>query len=127
MRVKSGNKKSIHNKKIIHTKVDEQYRDINQKITKLASDVREGKGTLQVEEDMTFDEVRKLLTKNDVKKDKLRISLDDKMYLEPLLKKYGQNFEAMMADVKLNKMQWNANQIKKKHEQYLKFLSETQN
>lgn len=62
---------------------------------------------------MTFDEVKKLLTKSDIKKDRLRLSLDEKLYLEPLIKKYGDDFQAMMNDVKLNKMQWNVNQIKK--------------
>jgi hypothetical protein len=54
----------------------------------------------------------------------LRLSLDEKLYLEPLLEKYGNDYEKMMKDVKLNKLQWNANQIMKKHDQYKKFLAE---
>lgn len=72
---------------------------------------------------MTFDQIKNLLSKDEAKKDRLRISLDEKMFLEPLLKKHGEDYVRMAKDVKLNKMQWNANQIQKKHEQYKKFLT----
>lgn len=124
MRVKSGNKKSIHNKKILHSKVDAEYKNINSKITRAAESLRQEKPKLEIEEEMTFDQVKKLLTKNDVQRPRLRLSLDDKLYLEPLLRKYGSDFGAMAADVKLNKMQWNHNQIRKRHEQYLKLQAE---
>ena len=61
---------------------------------------------------------------NKEKKEKTgKLSIDDSMYLERLLKKWGTNYEKMAKDIKLNKMQWTAHQIEKKHRAYLKMFS----
>jgi hypothetical protein len=46
------------------------------------------------------------------------------MYLEKLLKRWGTNYARMAQDVKLNRMQWTAQQIEKKHETYKKMFPE---
>jgi hypothetical protein len=38
-RLKSGNKKTIDNMKIIHSRVAAEYKDINERVTKLAEDI----------------------------------------------------------------------------------------
>jgi len=87
--------------------------------------MKEKKGVVEVEEELTFDQLKKLLTKDEPKRDRLRLSLDDKLYLEPLLERYGTDYDKMVRDVRLNRLQWNAHQIEKKHEQYKKFVVET--
>lgn len=123
-RLKTGNKKTLHNKRISHTRVAAEYKDINERVTKYAEELKEKKGVVEVEEEMTFDQLKKLLTKDEPKRDRLRLSLDDKLYLEPLLERHQENYEKMAKDVKLNRLQWNAHQIMKKHEQYKKYLAE---
>ena len=54
-----------------------------------------------------MDQLRKLIDNNERKRERVRLSLDDKLYLEPLLAKYGVDYKKMARDVKLNKMQWN--------------------
>ena len=110
-RLKSGNKKSLHNKKIIHSKVAAEYKDINERVTKYAEERKEKMGTVEVEEEMTFDQLKNLLTKDEPKRDRLKLSLDDKLYLEPLLKRHGCDYEKMVRDVRLNRLQWNAHQV----------------
>ena len=75
---------------------------------------------------MNIHEFQQLLLKgeNKEKKEKTgKLSIDDSMYLERLLKKWGTNYEKMAKDIKLNKMQWTAHQIEKKHHSYLKLFS----
>ena len=67
-----------------------------------------------------MDQLRKLIDNNERKRDRVRLSLDDKMYLEPLLKKYGTDYKKMSKDVKLNKMQWTEHQVELKHKEYNK-------
>ena len=64
---------------------------------------------------MSFDELRKLLTGPSEKKRVAKLTVEDASYLEGLLKKWGTNYERMAKDVKLNRMQWTAHQILKKH------------
>ena len=41
-----------------------------------------------------------------------------------MLKRWGTNYGRMAQDFKLNKMQWTAHQIEKKHETYKKMFPE---
>ena len=54
----------------------------------------------------------------------MKLSVDDASYLENIIKKYGDNYERAAKDVKLNRMQWTANQIKKKLDSYNLLLKE---
>lgn len=47
-RLKSGNKKAIHNKKLIHSRVAPEFKDINERITKYAEEDKTKQGTIQV-------------------------------------------------------------------------------
>ena len=69
-------------------------------------------------ESMSFDELRKMLEGPSEKKRTSRLGVEDVSYLENLLKKWGENYERMAKDVRLNRMQWTAKQIQKKHEAY---------
>ena len=64
---------------------------------------------------MSVEDLKKLLAGPPGKKRPTKLSVDDPNYLEPLVKKYGYNFERAAKDVKLNRMQWTANQIAKKY------------
>lgn len=46
------------------------------------------------------------------------------MYLEKLLQRWETNYARMAQDVKLNRMQWTAQQIEKKHQTYKKMFPE---
>ena len=67
---------------------------------------------------MSFDQLKKLLVGPPVKKRITKLSVDDANYLQPLIKKYGDKYERAAKDVKLNRMQWTANQIYKKYQSY---------
>lgn len=57
------------------------------------------------------------------KKEKIgKMSIDDGIYLEKLLKRWGTNYARMAQDIKLNRLQWTAQQIEKKHETYKKMF-----
>lgn len=59
-----------------------------------------------------------MLEGNPQKKRITKLSVEDTVYLEPLIKKWGDNYERAAKDIKLNRMQWTANQISKKYESY---------
>lgn len=66
-------------------------------------------------ETITLDSFRKL-TGDTNKKEKLgKLSIDDGIYLQKLVKRWGTNYARMAQDVKLNRMQWTAQQIERKH------------
>jgi hypothetical protein len=67
---------------------------------------------------MTVEDLKKLLAGPPGKKRITKLSVGDASYLEPLIKKYGDNYERAAKDIKLNRMQWTANQISKKYESY---------
>jgi hypothetical protein len=67
---------------------------------------------------MSFDELRKLLTGPSEKKRVAKLTVQDASCLEALMKKWGNNYDRMAKDVKLNVMQWTAHQIEKKHQAY---------
>ena len=68
-----------------------------------------------MDEELTIEQLRKLIDNNERKRERIRLSLDDRLYLEPLLAKYGTDYKKMVKDIKLNKMQWNAHQVELKH------------
>lgn len=72
---------------------------------------------------MSFDELRKLLDGPSQNKKPAKLTPADVAYLETLLKRWGTDYERMAKDVRLNRMQWTARQIEKKHEA-LKLLDE---
>lgn len=70
---------------------------------------------------MSAEDLQKLLNGGKVeekKKKTPRLRPEEASYLEPLLAKWGVNYERMAKDVKLNRMQWTAHQISKKHGAY---------
>jgi hypothetical protein len=75
---------------------------------------------ITIDEEITVDQLRKLIDNNERKRERIRLSLDDKLYLEPLLTKYGNDYKKMSKDIKLNKMQWNEHQVELKHKEYMK-------
>ena len=76
-------------------------------------------------ETVSLDTLKKLRGQDGPKKEKLgKLTVDDSMYLEKMLKRWGTNYGRMAQDFKLNKMQWTAHQIEKKHETYKKMFPE---
>lgn len=75
---------------------------------------------------MSFDELKKLLNGPSEKKRMAKLSVEDTSYLQGLLKKWGNNYERMAKDVKLNRMQWTAHQIEKKHQTYKSLVENIQ-
>ena len=67
-----------------------------------------------------MDQLRKLIDNNERKRDRIRLSVDDRLYLEPLLSKHGADYTKMAKDIRLNKMQWNPHQVELKHKEYMK-------
>jgi len=74
---------------------------------------------IDVEEEYTLEQIQQMNNGQYVES-KPKITQDEGFYVKNLYKKYGENYEAMVMDHKLNKMQWNANQIKKKFDAYKK-------
>lgn len=52
-------------------------------------------------------------------KKKAKLTIDEKQIMEMLVAKYNDNFSKMFKDIKINKWQWNKNQLKKLYERYL--------
>ena len=120
-RIKTSHKKAIIKRKIVNTHVDRNLADVNNFIDNYIENQNKlPKETQQAPkidvETISFDDLKKLLDGSTSKKKRMaKVTVDDAYYLEALLKKWGINYERMAKDVKLNKMQWNAHQIQKKH------------
>lgn len=77
--------------------------------------------TIDVEEEYTLDQIKKANEGDSgYAKAKPKITEDEALIIEKLVKKYGDNWERMKMDIKINYLQWNENQIKKKHDAYLR-------
>mmetsp|Transcript_39355 Transcript_39355/g.45775 ORF Transcript_39355/g.45775 Transcript_39355/m.45775 type:complete len:192 (-) Transcript_39355:94-669(-) len=80
----------------------------------------EPKQHIEVEEEYTLDQIRKANKEEGTfAKAKPKITEDEAIIIEKLVKKYGDNWERMKMDIKTNVLQWNENQIRKKHDAYL--------
>lgn len=49
---------------------------------------------------------------------KIKLTPDEKMIVEQMKKKHGENYKKVFMDLKVNKFQWNVEQIKKAYEKY---------
>lgn len=77
----------------------------------------DGEGTLEVEEEYDLDQIQKL-NEGTFEESKPKITQDEGFYVKNLYKKYGENFDKMVMDHKVNKMQWTETQIRKKFNAY---------
>lgn len=120
-RIKTSHKKGIVKRKTAYTHVDKNLMDVNkfidQAIQPNNKPANQGETKIQAES-MSVEELKKLLAGPPGKKRMTKLSVDDANYLEPLIKKYGNNYERAAKDIKLNRLQWTANQIAKKYESY---------
>ena len=119
--IKTRHKKPQTKRTIVTQKVNPAIRNVNQVITKLVMKQEEKGGDEEPPqyipmESMPLNSFKKLLGDEGNKKEKMgKLSVDDSMYLEKMLKRWGNNYARMAQDIKLNRMQWTAQQIQKKH------------
>jgi hypothetical protein len=117
-RIKTRHKKTSKSRKLTTPSVSAAIKDINKVITdQLKANPKLNAKTDQPEEPaievetMTIDSLRKL-TGDANKKEKVgKLSIDDGIYLEKMLKRWGTNYARMAQDIKLNRLQWTAQQI----------------
>ena len=79
--------------------------------------------TIDVDEEWDLEKIQKVNNPvNDAafSKSKPKITEDEAKIIEKLVKKYGENWERMKWDIKINKLQWNENQIQKKYDNYIR-------
>jgi len=76
-------------------------------------------GPIEVEEEYTLAEIQQI-NEGNYTEPKGKITQDEGFLVKNLYKKHGENFEKMEMDHKVNKMQWNAHQAKKKFDAYKK-------
>jgi hypothetical protein len=62
-------------------------------------------------ETISIENLRKLTGNPERKERPGKLSIDDGLYLEKLLKRWGTNYARMAQDIKLNRLQWTAQQI----------------
>lgn len=118
-RLKTSHKKALIKRKVVNCRVDPQMANVNKFISQTIAHPTDTQEHPKLElESITFDELRKLIDKPSDKKRYAKLTVEDESYLEGLLKKWGNNYERMAKDIKLNRMQWTAKQIEKKHEAY---------
>lgn len=131
-RIKTSHKKSLIKRKIVNKKVNDGIKNINSFVSnaivtepkKEAPSVDPEAPQIEVEV-MNMADFQKLLGGESKKKEKIgKFSIDDGIYLEKLIKKWGDNYGRMAQDAKRNRMQWTAHQIEKKHEAYKKLFPE---
>lgn len=121
-RIKTSHKKGIVKRKTAYTHVDSNLMNVNQFIDNamgptIAKSPNDPLPKIEAES-ISLEDLKKLLAGPPGKKRMTKLSVDDANYLEPLIKKYGNNYERAAKDIKLNRMQWTANQIGKKYETY---------
>jgi len=93
--------------------------DLN-KIEKLSNKhVQEIVPTIEVEEEYTLDQIKQL-NEGTFAEQKPKITQDEAFMVRNLYKKYKEDYEKMVMDHKVNKMQWTATQIQKKFQAYKK-------
>ena len=118
-RIKTSHKKALVKRKVAHTHVDRPLANVNKFIGDSVAKQQADPKIQKIEaESMTFDELRKLIDGPSQNKKPAKLSVADISYLEALLKKWGNNYQRMSKDVKLNRMQWTAHQIEKKHQAF---------
>jgi hypothetical protein len=113
-RLKTSHKKGIVKRKTAYTHVDRNLADVNKFIDAdmAKPETERTQQTPKIDlESISLDELKKLLVGPAVRKRPTKLSVDDANYLEQLLKRWGNNYERMAKDVKLNRMQWTAHQI----------------
>jgi len=93
------------------------------KIDKLDNTLLDAPKHIEVEEEYTLDQIKKI-NESAFVPSKPKITQDEQFLVQNLAKKYGYNFEKMVMDHKTNRLQWNANQIKKKFDHYKKKFGE---
>lgn len=138
-RIKTGNKKSLvsrRKKQIPHSTLwdktlsfPENFRNIgimtniNKEIDKATNKKEKKEENIKVTEEISLENLEKgkiVLTPIEYTPKKVKMTPDEKMIIEKLVKKYKDDFKKMFKDIKLNKFQWNVGQIKKFHEKYIK-------
>ena len=93
--------------------------DLN-KIPKLSNKVvQDPNPVIEVEEEYTLDQLKQL-NEGTFADQKAKITQDEGFIVRNLYKKYGEDYEKMVMDHKVNKMQWTATQIKKKFQDFKK-------
>jgi len=76
-------------------------------------------GTVEVEEEYTLDQIKQI-NEGTFTESKPKVTQDEAFLVRNLYKKYAEDYNKMVMDHKINKMQWNANQIKKKFDAFKK-------
>lgn len=131
-RIKTSHKKGIVKRKTAYAHVDRNLLDVNHFIDNAINTNTKQNNTADAHpkieaESISTEDLKKilgLLSSESGKKRLTKLSVDDVNYLEPLIKKYGDNYERAAKDIKLNRMQWTANQIAKKYESYNAMIEE---
>lgn len=129
--IKTRHKKVSKLRKIASQPVNPAIKNINKVISEQIDKINKATAGKEQEElpkieleAMTIDSFKKL-TGSTEKKEKLgKLSIDDGMYLEKLFKRWGTNYARMAQDIKLNRLQWTAQQIEKKHKVFQKMFPE---
>lgn len=141
-RIKTGNKKSLVSRKkkqIPETEIwdknlgfEENYKkigimtNINKEIDKVMEESKGGKIEVDEEVDVGDLNVGKLVLEpvDKFHENKLKMNLDEKFAIEKLVKRYKEDFNKMVKDIKINKFQWNMTQLKKVYNKYIKIYGD---
>lgn len=93
-RLKTRHKKGIIKRKTAYSHVDKNLANVNDFVHQSLQKQKQAQTDLpKIEaESMSFDELKKLLVGPPVKKRITKLSVTDVNYLEPIIKKYGQNY-----------------------------------
>lgn len=100
--------------------------NINEEIDKALKKADEKKENVDVTEEISLNNLKSgklVLEPIEYHPKKIKLTPDEKLVIEKLVKKYHNNFQKMFKDIKLNKFQWSASQIEKIHDKYLKLYS----
>ena len=135
-RIKTGNKKSLVSRKklqIPNTPLWDKsisfdnniqnigiMTNINEEIDKVMKIKEEN---LKITEEVSINNLEKgkiILEPIEYQPKKVKLTPDEKLVIEKLVKKYKGDFKKMFKDIKVNTFQWNVKQIQSIHEKYLK-------
>ena len=133
-RIKTGNKKTLTSKKKNHVpntslwdknmKIAENFKNIgimtniNKEIDR---SLEKNHSKINIEEEINVEDLNKgkiQLEQITYAPKKIKLTPDEKICIELLIKKHHDNFDKMFKDLKLNKFQWSVNQIQKYYEKY---------